>query len=88
MSGKTEVAYTKIFQVIKFEVWPEMNPKTWMADFEDAQSNALENNYPNAELQGCYFHYTQVSINQFEVYMYIYLFDFNTPVVVNTSLFI
>lgn len=55
---KTEVTYNKIFSTLK-EHNPLLNPASIMIDYERAALNALTQNFPNAEIQGCFFHFGQ-----------------------------
>ena len=51
---KTEVMYNTIFSTLK-EHNPLLNPASIMIDYERAALNALTQNFPNAEIQGCFF---------------------------------
>ena len=55
---KTELTYNQIFATLK-EHNPSLNPASIMIDFERAALNALTQNFPNAEIQGCFFHFGQ-----------------------------
>ena len=55
---KTELTYRKIFSTLK-EHYPSLQPETIMIDFERASTNVIEQNFPTAELQGCFFHFGQ-----------------------------
>ena len=55
---KTELTYNQIFATLK-EHNPSLNPASIMIDFERAAFNALTQNFPNAEIQGCFFHFGQ-----------------------------
>ena len=55
---KTEVTYNKIFSTLK-EHNPLLNPASIMIDYERAALNALTQNFPNTEIQGCFFHFVQ-----------------------------
>ncbi|KAJ8671653.1 hypothetical protein QAD02_002912 [Eretmocerus hayati] len=59
MSSKTAHAYEACLKTLKEDIWPKMNPKEVIADFEEASEIAWGNIYPEAELTGCYFHFTQ-----------------------------
>ena len=52
------MTYRKIFSTLK-EHYPSLQPETIMIDFERASINAIEQNFPTAELQGCFFHFGQ-----------------------------
>ena len=54
---KTEVTYNKIFSTPK-EHNPLLNPALIMIDYERAALNALTQNFPNTEIQGCFFFFT------------------------------
>ena len=36
-----------------------LNPRVIMVDFEKAAINAFRIHFPNAEIKGCWFHFTQ-----------------------------
>ena len=55
---KTEVTYNKIFSALK-QHNPSLNPASIMIDNEIAALNALTQNFPNAEIQGSFFHFGQ-----------------------------
>ena len=62
---KTELTYRKIFSTLK-EHYPSLQPETIMIDFERASINAIEQNFPTAELQGCFFHFGQAIWRQIQ----------------------
>lgn len=54
---KTET-YNEIFsQLLNIE--PKINPTDITIDFEMAVINSVRTNFPQAEIHGCYFHFTQ-----------------------------
>ena len=38
---------------------PQANPTSVLVDFEAAPMNVIRQNFPNAQLKGCYYHLTQ-----------------------------
>lgn len=60
MSRRTEPAYMALFDFIKF-IMPEFQPRTIMCDLEEAETNAFSRAFPEADVQGCLWHYDVVS---------------------------
>ncbi len=58
MTRKTESLYRKVFEKIN-EKLPSLKPKQAMGDFETSSANALAHVYPEVELAGCQFHFSQ-----------------------------
>ena len=58
LPDKSEATYIRLFESLK-QLQAELNPLSIMTDFEKASINAFSNVFPNAELHGCYFHFTQ-----------------------------
>lgn len=56
--NKNEQSYTDILHVLK-EKEPRLNPKNIMIDFEKSLLNASVAEFPNAMVNGCFFHYCQ-----------------------------
>ena len=52
------MTYNKIFSALK-QHNPSLNPASIMIDNEIAALNALTQNFPNAEIQGSFFHFGQ-----------------------------
>ncbi|KAK6195696.1 hypothetical protein SNE40_001068 [Patella caerulea] len=63
MVGRTVGHYRHVLGVVKAAVRRESGhrwrPRKVISDFEPALTNAIETELPNAELSGCYFHFTQ-----------------------------
>ena len=59
------MTYNQIFSTLK-ERDPSLQPDKIMIDFERAALNALTQNFPTAELQGCYFHFGQAIWRQIQ----------------------
>ncbi|XP_017475409.1 PREDICTED: uncharacterized protein LOC108365774 [Rhagoletis zephyria] len=59
---KTKKLYVKILQKLK-EQKPELNPDVVVTDFELGFVNAVEGQFPDISVQGCYFHFTQCLIS-------------------------
>lgn len=57
-TNKQKVTYKTIFQQIKKQL-PKYRPKKVNVDFELAAINAIAEEFPNAEIQGCNFHFKQ-----------------------------
>lgn len=58
MSRKTEQAYTHLFQCINAEII-DLQPTSFMTDYEVAMRNALRHVYPDAQMFSCWFHFCQ-----------------------------
>lgn len=58
MDRKTEQAYTDIFKYVNKNII-DLNGKGFMTDYERAMRNGLKKLFPNAELNACWFHFTQ-----------------------------
>jgi transposase-like protein len=59
MTKKTKAAYVQIFKLLADRFGIDI--KSAMTDYEIGLRNAISTVYPNAILQGCWFHYTQVN---------------------------
>lgn len=63
MTGKTTYQYRHIFAHLKQQVQHVTNqaflPSRIVCDFEKSLMNAIELEFPNATLSGCYFHFNQ-----------------------------
>lgn len=44
---------------ITHEIWPQFNPNSNHVDYELAIHNAVQTEWPEAELKGCIFHLVQ-----------------------------
>ena len=58
MTGKDEELYKAIMINIR-SLLPELNPTSSMSDWELAPRIALKEVYPNTNVLGCWFHFTQ-----------------------------
>lgn len=56
MSRKTAHLYTKVFKYIEKKLF-KMSPSSFMTDFELGMRKAIRDVYPNAILNGCWYHY-------------------------------
>lgn len=57
MTSKTRILYDSVLLKCK-SLFP-VNPERIICDFETALQSSLQMHWPDALLQGCYFHYTQ-----------------------------
>ena len=55
---KSQQTYRRMMQIVK-ELVPTANPLKVLTDFELAAINAFREDFPEAELSGCYFHLSQ-----------------------------
>ena len=58
LQRKNTEAYTRMYETIKLLV-PDLNPQKILVDFEKANMNAALLAFPEAEINGCYFHLCQ-----------------------------
>lgn len=58
LPNKRQETYVRLFQLIK-ELRPGMDPKSIATDFEQAELNAIRQEWPNSEIHGCFFHLNQ-----------------------------
>ncbi|XP_068204653.1 uncharacterized protein [Palaemon carinicauda] len=58
LPNKRKVTYSRLFKMIK-ECQPTVNPKSVVCDFEIAAFLAIKENFPQVELKGCFFHFSQ-----------------------------
>lgn len=58
MDRKTELAYIDIYKYIHENII-NLNGKAFMTDYEKAMRNGLKKLFPNAEMNACWFHFTQ-----------------------------
>jgi len=63
---KSKVLYQEVFRKLKEYCFESMNlvlnPKQFVTDFENAILSAISLEFPNTQLQGCYFHFNQAII--------------------------
>ena len=58
MTSKEEGLYTAVIRKIK-SLLPQFQPTSTMSDWEQAAKNAFKHEYPDAKINGCWFHFTQ-----------------------------
>ena len=58
LSNKTKETYNILFSSVKNKL-PNWKPSLVKLDFEQAVISALENNFPEAQISGCNFHFNQ-----------------------------
>jgi len=58
LPNKRQETYVRLFRLIK-ELRPEMNPNSIATDFEQAELNAIRQQWPKSEIHGCFFHLNQ-----------------------------
>jgi hypothetical protein len=56
MPNKQEHTYKRLFEVVAREIG---EPRTCVCDFEMAMHNAINHTWQEAEVQGCFFHFSQ-----------------------------
>ena len=60
MQNNEEQTYKRVFQVVGQEILgDDTSPTTCIADFELAIHNAIKSTWEQAEVQGCFFHFSQ-----------------------------
>lgn len=62
-SDKTTATYRRIFDELMI-LQPNFNPTNIVVDFELATVKAIREIFPNANIQGCYFHFKKNIIHQ------------------------
>ena len=66
LASKERAVYVEVFRVIKRKAQERniaFSPTIIMSDFESGMIAAVRDELPNAHHQGCYFHFTQVSLD-------------------------
>jgi len=64
--ARTQLVYKSIWkEVVKLAPDLQRNLGFIMCDYEKALMNAVQEQFPNASIQGCWFHYCQVLLNIF-----------------------
>lgn len=58
LPDKKEITYRRMFQALK-TLSIGLSPKTIMVDFEKAAMNAINYEFPETEIKGCFFHFSQ-----------------------------
>ena len=64
LENKRATSYLTVVEFISHRC-PNLNPVTVVLDFEKAEHKAFRTCYPNAEVQGCLFHFNQAQLKQF-----------------------
>lgn len=58
LPDKRKVTYERFFHLVKESI-PDWNPDKLKIDFEEGAVLAIRNAFPNADINGCHFHFTQ-----------------------------
>ncbi|KAF0756156.1 MULE domain-containing protein [Aphis craccivora] len=58
MTNRTTNSYNKMLQVLKNNN-PNLNPYSFIIDFEKAFETAFSDKFPQTKIKGCYFHFQQ-----------------------------
>lgn len=58
LPNKTSATYNTFLSVLR-HIKPGLNPRSILIDFEMAAINSISFNFPNALIQGCYYHFSQ-----------------------------
>ncbi|KRX59227.1 hypothetical protein T09_4827 [Trichinella sp. T9] len=59
--------YSRIFEVLHSkaeELGVQLEPAKFVCDFETALIPAIQGNFPNTQVQGCFFHFCQAVLRQ------------------------
>lgn len=64
MTKKTDKLYVAVFERVK-EMLPTFSPNVIVMDFEAALIGAVSEVFPDAEVQGCFFHFAQAVLRKF-----------------------
>ncbi|KRY25872.1 hypothetical protein T03_4439, partial [Trichinella britovi] len=59
--------YSRIFEVLHSkaeELGVQLEPAKFVCDFETALIPAIQGNFPNTQVQGCFFHFCQAVLQQ------------------------
>jgi len=65
LPGKSQVVYETLLREVK-KLCPNMKPSRIMTDFETAATNTFRNNFKNAKVIGCFFHFKQALLRRFQ----------------------
>lgn len=57
LPDKTESTYSRLFNIIRNQL--SINIDIFKCDFEKAQINAVKSTFPDASINGCYFHFNR-----------------------------
>ncbi|KRX52806.1 hypothetical protein T09_8939 [Trichinella sp. T9] len=66
-SWKDLPTYSRIFEVLHSkaeELGVQLEPAKFVCDFETALIPAIQGNFPNTQVQGCFFHFCQAVLRQ------------------------
>ncbi len=64
LPNKEGETYNRLLDAFHNNVMPNSNPTRILTDFEQAVINAFHRFFPNAEVQGCYFHLNQCLVRK------------------------
>ena len=62
MTSKAQELYESVLNHIKLRTGNLVHPEVVIGDYEQGLMNAASAVFPEARLQGCFFHYGQVNI--------------------------
>lgn len=91
MSRKTNAAYAATIETMLKNLVPDLHPGVIISDFESAISKNMTNIFPDARIQGCYFHLCQVNkkniyLLYYNTFIYLTLISILPPSVFESSL--
>jgi len=72
MAGKKANDYQAILCYMK-EHFPNWEPQTVVTDYEAGLRKAFKEVFPDTEIRGCFFHYSQVTKTQKKCTIYTYI---------------
>ena len=70
MQSKKKAAYVQLLEYVKLVLCPTWEPSEMMMDFEKSLRLAVAQVYPETQILGCYFHYTQVGVNVSIIFLF------------------
>jgi len=88
LPAKTELIYEAMLKQVKV-VCRKLNPVRIMTDFETAATDSLKKTFNNAKMNGCFFHFKQAIIRNFQKHDAVwstYKKDFTTTLTLNMLL--
>ncbi|XP_057339488.1 uncharacterized protein LOC130676989 [Microplitis mediator] len=59
MPNKNEQTYSDVLEILKKRATVDFNPRRIMIDYGTAFINAVSLHFPDAEIAGCFFHFSQ-----------------------------
>lgn len=81
LQSKHEWAYTEAFNEVKSALrtngQSNLNPANIHCDFEKGLMNALADQFPDARVVGCLFHFKQALLRKMRFAFFFFLFDVN-----------